>query len=90
METGPLNPALLKVDHFPNSPIFSLRTPEPRQLADVCQRKGFIVRKIMPPTVPVGGERVRVCLHAGNTVDEIDRLVDTIRSWLGDGQKARL
>ena len=84
MEIAPLNPSLLEIDHFPSSPIFSLRTPIPRQLADVCQRRGFVVRKIMPPTVPEGQERVRVCLHAGNTVDEIDGLVNTIRSWLGE------
>lgn len=89
-DIGSLNPALLAVDHFPNSPIFSLRTSAPRQLAEVCQRRGFVVRKIMPPTVPAGKERVRVCLHAGNTADEIDGLAETIRSWVNGGEKARL
>ena len=36
----------------------------------------------MSPTVPKGKERVRVCLHAGNTVEEIDGLVETILAWL--------
>ncbi|PYI10713.1 PLP-dependent transferase [Aspergillus sclerotiicarbonarius CBS 121057] len=81
-ELGSWDPAVFEVDHFPRSPIFSLRSPVPRQLATVCQRKGFVVHAIMSPTVPAGQERVRVCLHAGNTVEEIDALVDTIQAWL--------
>jgi len=73
---------LFEVDHFPTSPIFSLRTSKPRQLASACQQNGYIVRAIMPPTIPEGKERVRVCLHSGNTEEEIDGLVQTIQSWL--------
>ncbi|OJJ69058.1 hypothetical protein ASPBRDRAFT_292647 [Aspergillus brasiliensis CBS 101740] len=79
---GSWDPAIFEVDHFPRSPIFSLRSPVPRQLAAACQRKGFVVHPIMSPTVPEGKERVRVCLHAGNTVEEIDGLVETILDWL--------
>ncbi|GFF35977.1 putative 8-amino-7-oxononanoate synthase 2 [Aspergillus udagawae] len=74
--------AAFQVDHFPTSPIFSVRSRFPRQLAAACQQKGFVVRAIMAPTVPAGRERVRVCLHAGNTVEEIDGLVDTFKVWL--------
>ncbi|GAQ03662.1 8-amino-7-oxononanoate synthase [Aspergillus lentulus] len=74
------DPAAFQVDHFPTSPIFSVRSRFPRQLAAACQQKGFVVRAIMAPTVPAGRERVRVCLHAGNTVEEIDGLVDTFKS----------
>ena len=73
---------MFEVDHFPTSPIFSLRTSQPRELASFCQRAGFVVRAIMPPTIPEGKERVRVCLHAGNTEEEIDSLVRTVQSWL--------
>ncbi|KAJ5545540.1 Pyridoxal phosphate-dependent transferase major region subdomain 2 [Penicillium sp. DV-2018c] len=73
---------MFEVDHFPTSPIISLRTSQPRQLASFCQSKGFVVRAIMPPTIPVGKERVRVCLHAGNTEGEIDGLARVIQSWL--------
>ncbi|KAJ5090997.1 Pyridoxal phosphate-dependent transferase major region subdomain 2 [Penicillium argentinense] len=73
---------LFEVDHFPTSPIFSLRTSQPRQLASACQQDGYIVRAIMPPTIPEGKERVRVCLHAGNTEQEIDGLIQSIQSWL--------
>ncbi|KAE8447959.1 hypothetical protein EG329_010031 [Mollisiaceae sp. DMI_Dod_QoI] len=67
---------------MPRSPIFSLLMPEPRSLARHCQVAGFVVRPIMPPTVPEGTQRVRVCLHAGNTHDDIERLVATIKEWL--------
>lgn len=73
---------MFEVDHFPTSPIFSLRTCQPRELASFCQKAGFIVRAIMPPTIPDGKERVRVCLHAGNTEEEVEGLVETIQSWL--------
>jgi 8-amino-7-oxononanoate synthase len=77
---------MFEIDHFPTSPIISLRTSQPRQLASSCQEKGFIVRAIMPPTIPDGKERVRVCLHAGNTETEIDGLVTTIQVWLDESR----
>ncbi|KAL3477235.1 pyridoxal phosphate-dependent transferase [Aspergillus californicus] len=79
--------SIFEVDHFSNSPIFSLRSRVPSQLASFCQEEGYIVRAIMPPTVPTGRERVRVCLHAGNTVEEIDKLVETIEIWLHQSEK---
>ncbi|RDW71538.1 hypothetical protein BP6252_08101 [Coleophoma cylindrospora] len=66
----------------PQSPIFSVLTNEPRALANACQNAGFVVRAIVPPTVPHGGERVRICLHAGNTKEESDMLLATIGLWL--------
>ena len=41
-----------------------------------------MIRAIVPPTVPKGTERVRVCLHAGNTLEEIDALIERIDQWL--------
>jgi 8-amino-7-oxononanoate synthase len=41
-----------------------------------------MVRAIVAPTVPVGGERVRVCLHAGNSFEEVDRLVGVVGEWV--------
>lgn len=66
----------------PQSPIFSLCTPHSRSLALHCQSRGFVVRPIVPPTVPEGTDRVRVCLHTGNTVEEIDKLVEAVEEWL--------
>jgi 8-amino-7-oxononanoate synthase len=41
-------------------------------------------RPITWPTVPKGKDRVRVCLHAGNTKDDIQRLVNGIVKWAED------
>lgn len=41
-----------------------------------------MVRPIVPPTVPEGTQRVRVCLHAGNSKQEVEVLVASIRAWL--------
>lgn len=64
----------------PQSPIFALETEHARSLAKHCQDSGFMVRAVVPPTVPT--RRVRVCLHAGNTVEEIDSLLRAIEQWL--------
>ncbi|EEH43635.1 uncharacterized protein PADG_08455 [Paracoccidioides brasiliensis Pb18] len=78
----PEDPALIRVQHQGRSPIFSLQTAMPRELASFLQSEGQIVRAIMPPTVPKGTERVRVCLHSKNTFQEIDRLTDLIKKWI--------
>ncbi|PYI31924.1 aminotransferase [Aspergillus indologenus CBS 114.80] len=82
----PVDATLFTLDHHPGSPIFSLRCALPRRLAAACQARGYVVRAILPPTVPAGQERVRVCLHARNTEDEIDGLVETIVEWLEEAQ----
>ncbi|KAL4781326.1 pyridoxal phosphate-dependent transferase [Aspergillus varians] len=79
--------SIIEVDHFSKSPIFSLRSRVPRELASACQREGYTVRAIMSPTVPAGKERVRVCLHAGNTMEEIDGLIEAIERWLHQTEK---
>jgi len=66
----------------PQSAIFALMMQEPRELAAFCQKAGFVVRAVMHPTVPRGTERVRICLHAGNTREQIDAFVATVASWL--------
>lgn len=55
---------------------------DPRGLAKFCQEKYFVVRPIVPPTVPLGSERIRVCLHAGNTRTEVEALVARITAWV--------
>lgn len=42
------------------------------QLSATLKQHGFDVRAIRPPTVPAGQERLRICLHAYNTREEID------------------
>ncbi|POS73184.1 aminotransferase class I and II [Diaporthe helianthi] len=71
------------------SPIIPIFTPYPRSLASHCQARGLMVRPIVAPTVPQGTERVRVCLHAGNTQQEVDRLVAAIGEWAAKQQEEK-
>jgi 8-amino-7-oxononanoate synthase len=65
----------------PKSPIFAVQVQRPKQLASALQSSGMMVRAVVPPTVPLGTERVRICLHAGNTVPEVLRLVEALEEW---------
>lgn len=47
-------------------------------VAAALQTKNIDVRPIRYPTVPLGTERIRVCLHSYNTKEEIDLLMDTL------------
>ena len=49
-----------------------------KELASTLQRKSFDVRAILHPTVPLGKERLRICLHSFNTDIEIRNLAQTL------------
>jgi 8-amino-7-oxononanoate synthase len=53
-----------------------------RRAAARLQQEGFDIRPILSPTVPVGKERLRICLHTFNSNDEIERLTDTLQNIL--------
>jgi 8-amino-7-oxononanoate synthase len=73
---------ILKIPNAcPQSPIFAVQLGRPRALANFLQKEGMMVRAVVPPTVPVGTDRVRICLHAGNTVAEVEKLVQALRTW---------
>lgn len=40
-----------------------------------CREAGLLLKGIRSPTVPAGRERLRICLHAFNTEEEVERLV---------------
>lgn len=87
-QISPAGVALLRVDRLQaKSPIIPIYTSSPRSLASWCQQRGFMVRPIVAPTVPAGTERVRICLHAINTIDQVDALITTIEHW-ARGQKS--
>lgn len=69
-------------EQCPESAIFAVLMREPRSMAAHCQNAGFIVRAVVHPTVPLGTERVRICLHAGNTFEQVDGLVTCMEFWL--------
>jgi 8-amino-7-oxononanoate synthase len=49
-----------------------------KKLAEQLQTAGLDVRPILYPTVPIGGERLRIVLHAFNSVEETDALIAEI------------
>lgn len=64
------------------SPIIPIFTTRAKSLATHCQSHGLMVRAIVAPTVPQGTDRVRVCLHAGNSDGDCDRLCTAIEQWV--------
>lgn len=50
-----------------------------KKVAEQIQAKGFDVRALVSPTVPIGEERIRICLHAFNTEQEVSDLVSAIQ-----------
>ena len=56
-------------------------TSYPRPLAARLRALGLNVRPITWPTVPKGKERVRICLHAKNSFEEVDLLVRYSVQW---------
>ena len=45
-----------------------------REAAAKIQEAGFDVRAILSPSVAIGTERLRICLHNHNSINEIDKL----------------
>ncbi|MFA9187388.1 pyridoxal phosphate-dependent aminotransferase family protein [Flavobacterium sp. FBOR7N2.3] len=53
-----------------------------KYIAKQLQEKGFDVKAILSPTVPEGQERLRFCLHAFNTKDEISEVLQLLSNLL--------
>ncbi|MGV3632683.1 MAG: aminotransferase class I/II-fold pyridoxal phosphate-dependent enzyme [Bacteroidota bacterium] len=67
----------------PRSPIQVLFPGDRKELDRVCtglQSHGIGVKVIQSPTVPKGKERIRVCLHAFNTPEEIQLFSELLHS----------
>ncbi|KAK1230383.1 hypothetical protein PQX77_006528 [Marasmius sp. AFHP31] len=47
----------------------------------LLNKYSILARPITWPTVPKGDDRVRVCLHAGHTREQVERLIDGIVEW---------
>lgn len=68
-----------------NSPIQAIVLPgiaRAPKVAVLLQQQGYDVRPILSPTVPKGKERLRICLHAFNTKEEIEGLVQALANAL--------
>ncbi|RVT79784.1 pyridoxal phosphate-dependent aminotransferase family protein [Flavobacterium sufflavum] len=53
-----------------------------KTIAKQLQQKGFDVKAILSPTVPEGQERLRFCLHAFNTKDEISEVLKLLSTFV--------
>jgi 8-amino-7-oxononanoate synthase len=53
-----------------------------KRLAQLLQNAGLDCRPILSPTVAAGGERIRICLHAFNTPDDVTLLANTINQFI--------
>jgi len=51
------------------------------EAAEYLQQEGFAVRGIRPPTVPLGGSRLRLSLTARIPQQELTRLVESLVAW---------
>ena len=63
------------------SPIQILEVPgveNALRLAKSLQDNNFAVKAILSPTVPEGKERIRICIHAFNTKEEIEKLAEIL------------
>jgi len=49
-----------------------------KTIANKLNKEGFDVKPILSPTVPKNKERLRICLHANNTIKEINRLLQSM------------
>lgn len=65
-----------------NTPIQGILVPgnaSVKSLAGKLQGAGMDARAILYPSVPKGGERIRIVLHAYNTMEELERLVQILQ-----------
>ncbi|NMM50207.1 aminotransferase class I/II-fold pyridoxal phosphate-dependent enzyme [Marinigracilibium pacificum] len=68
-----------------NTPIQSIIIPgneEVSKVAGYLRQEGFEVRPVRSPTVKVGQERIRVCLHSSNTSAEITELFNIFKTLI--------
>ena len=54
---------------------------ECKNMANQIQGKGFDVKAILSPTVPVGKERLRICLHADHSSNQIKNLINLVANY---------
>lgn len=62
----------------PIQPILIGDSRQAIRLADALRERGILVSAIRPPTVPAGTARLRVTMTAAHTVQQIDRLLETL------------
>ena len=64
---------------FSTTPIQGIVVPgneEVKTVAAILQKQGFDIRPILYPTVPEGKERLRIVMHAYNSLEDLKRLLN--------------
>lgn len=65
-----------------NSPIQFLEigsVAQTKELAQKIRANSFLTKEIVSPTVSIGKEGIRICIHSTNTFDEINSLVQLLK-----------
>ena len=55
-----------------------------KECSALLQKNRYDVRPILSPTVPVGQERLRFCLHSYNTHQDIDKVLNLLSTFVLD------
>ncbi|NHM06591.1 8-amino-7-oxononanoate synthase [Flavobacterium sp. CYK-4] len=53
-----------------------------KSIANSLQEQGSEIKPILSPTVPEGQERLRICLHSYNTIEQISALLNALQKLL--------
>ncbi|MFT4580614.1 MAG: 8-amino-7-oxononanoate synthase [Gammaproteobacteria bacterium] len=72
----------LSESYSPIQPILIGSDANALLVAAQLRSKGFYVRAIRPPTVPVGTSRLRLCISAAHKPEDIEALVDVLVSTM--------
>jgi 8-amino-7-oxononanoate synthase len=75
----------ISVDSISNSAINTFILPgndRVKALSEKFLNHNMDIRPIMSPTVPIGSERLRICLHSFNTPDEMKLLQSKLMEWI--------
>ncbi len=55
---------------------------EVKRIAEKLQKKKFVVKPILSPTVPAGEERLRFCIHSYNSFEEISQVLKVLGNFV--------
>ena len=53
-----------------------------KKVSEAIKKLGFDVKPILSPTVPLGEERLRICLHSFNNKTEMKQLISNLKTQL--------